>query len=314
MQEYTISSTITVQTHENIVACIGYFDGFHLGHQSLFNKTLSEAASTSQLSALISFEPDPWTVLKKQTHIQHLTTLKDRKQLAEAMGFDIYITLQFNEEMATMDPLRFIDKLKYSGIRTLICGFDFRFGHQGLGTIDTLKAAESDDFKVFVIEEKDYLHEKISTTRIKIALEQGQMELAQHLLGRTYGLKGIVVHGQQIGRKIGYPTANLKVDDEYILPKVGVYAGYVSLHGLMYTAMIGLGYNPTVKDDRIVSIEAHLFDFDQDIYDEEVDFLFVHYLRNELKFDGLEGLIEQLKIDELQCRELAKNPIHFSGL
>lgn len=314
MQEYILSSTIAVQTNEDIVACIGYFDGFHLGHQSLFNKTLSVAASQSRLSAIISFEPDPWTVLKKQEHITHLTTLEDRKELAKSMGFHRWITVQFDQAMATMDPQLFIEQLKYIGVKTLICGFDFRYGHQGSGSIETLKSAQTNDFNVIVVDEKDYQHEKISTTRIKQAIEQGQMELAQHLLGRTYRLKGTVVHGKQIGRKIGYPTANLKIDPEYILPKVGVYAGYVKLRDLYYSAMIGLGYNPTVKDDCIVSIEAHIFDFNQDIYDESVEFLFTHYLREELKFADLDGLIQQLKKDELACRALSKNPIIYTEL
>lgn len=314
MQELILSATIASPTKTPMVACIGYFDGFHLGHQGLFNRALSLARQNNRLSAIISFEPDPWTVLKPSAEIRHLTTLEDRKRLAEQMGFDVWVTIQFDQAVADMEPETFVKRLKLINIQTLVCGFDFTFGKKGSGTTNTLLGLADADFQVEIVEELDYQGEKISTTRIKQAIEEGQMELVSKLLGRIYALEGLVFRGKQIGRKIGYPTANLLVDPEYVLPKVGVYAGYVQLNGLYYTCMIGLGYNPTVKDDRVVSIEAHIFDFDQDIYDKKIQFLFKHYLRPELKFNGLEALTDQLKKDEEACREIFRNQTVFASL
>lgn len=300
-------------SHENLIindklaACIGYFDGFHLGHQSLFNKTLTIAKQKSLKSALISFDPDPWVVLHGVPNANHLTTINDRKVLAEKLGFDIWISIEFDKDMASLSPSEFINKLQSINIHELVCGFDFKFGSKGTGTIDTLLSAQSDNFHVHVISEYKVDNEKVSSTRIKIALKNGNMELVKQLLGRYYQLKGIVVGGKQIGRKIGYPTANLQVNSEYVLPKMGVYAGYVTIDSLRYQAMISIGLNPTVKDDRVVSIEAHIFDFDRDIYNKEVSFVYVQYLRPELKFNSLNGLILQLKEDEKECRKVLKD-------
>lgn len=293
--------------NDKLAACIGYFDGFHLGHQSLFNKTLTIAKQKSLKSALISFDPDPWVILHGVPNANHLTTIEDRKILAEKLGFDIWISIDFDKKMASLNPDEFINKLKSINIQELICGFDFKFGAKGTGTIETLKAAETENFNVHIITEYKVDNEKVSSTRIKIALKNGNMELVKQLLGRYYQLNGTVVSGKQIGRKIGYPTANLMVNSEYVLPKMGVYAGYVSIDSLRYQAMISIGLNPTVKDDRVVSIEAHIFDFDKDIYNRNVSFVYVQYLRPELKFNSLNGLIAQLKEDEKECRKVLKD-------
>lgn len=300
-------------SHENLVwddklaACIGYFDGFHLGHQSLFNKTLTIAKQKSIKSAIISFDPDPWVVLHGVPNSNHLTTIEDRKDLAEKLGFDVWISIEFDKKMAELDPAEFINKLKSIHIQELVCGFDFKFGTKGSGNIDTLLNAQNQDFNVHIISEYKVDNEKVSSTRIKIALKNGDMNLVKQLLGRYYQLNGMVVGGKQIGRKIGYPTANLQVDSEYVLPKMGVYAGYVTIDNLRYQAMISIGLNPTVKDDRVVSIEAHIFDFDRDIYSKDVSFVYVQYLRPELKFNSLNGLIAQLKEDEKECRKILKD-------
>lgn len=304
MESYVLSTQIQVPSHQPITACIGYFDGFHLGHQALFNRCLSLAKEHNHKSALISFEPDPWQILKPTENIHHLTSLDDRKQLAEAMGFDVWISIQFDEAMAHLDPQLFIDLLKRMNIRDLICGFDFRFGHLGHGSIEDLQNAETTTFHVTVLSAVEYDHHKISTTRIKEALLEGDMSCVEHCLGRSFSLKGTVVRGRQIGRKIGYPTANLQVSSEYIMPKVGVYSGFVKMEGLLYSAMIGLGYNPTVTEDNVISIEAHIFDFDRDIYDREVEFIFKRYVRGEIKFNTLDELMNKLKEDENECRRL----------
>lgn len=304
MEDYSVSTSIQVPSQKPLVACIGYFDGFHIGHQNLFNATLNKAREINAKSAIISFDPDPWTLLKPELSTQHISSLDDRKKLAEDMGFDVWMSLKFDTSMAQMAPSAFIEMVQKLNIVTLVCGYDFSFGHQGFGRVSDLLAAKNDHFDVIVVDAVKYLDEKISTSRIKEALSLGQVELVSKLLGRSYGLKGEVVGGRQIGRKIGYPTANLRISQEYVVPKLGVYSGFVQIGGVNYSSMIGLGYNPTVTDDRIVSIEAHIFDFNKDIYNQEVTFIFMHYVRGEIKFNSLEELIQQLKQDELDCRAL----------
>lgn len=304
MQDLVLSTHIHAPAQNAISACIGYFDGFHLGHQALFNRTLSLAKKHNQLSGIISFSPDPLIILNPKAHIKHLSKISDRRDLAEFYGFDLWITIEFNKDMAQMTPTDFIELLKKINIHNLVCGFDFNFGHKGSGSIQNLLQAQSNSFHVEVIDEVIQDGEKISTSRIKECILQGQVHEAERYLGRSYGLKGIVVKGRQIGRTIGYPTANLAIDEEYLVPKVGVYSGFVVIDGLHYSCMIGVGYNPTVTSDHIVSIEAHIFDYSHDIYDKEVTFLFKHYLRSEIKFSDLDGLIQQLKQDEIECRRL----------
>jgi len=306
MIELSIRHEDVLTFDQAMVACIGYFDGFHLGHQTLFNKTLVLAKEKGILSAMISFEPDPWTVLQKQLIVKHLTTIQDRRMMAEKMGFDVWIVIEFNETMASMSHVEFIERLRNVSIQDLVCGFDFKFGAKGKGDIPYLRQIESDAFHVHVCEEYQIQHEKVSTTRIKKALSEGRIELANQLLGRPFELHGVVIKGKQIGRKIGYPTANLSLHKEYFTPKYGVYVGYVQLDHLNYQAMISVGKNPTVKEDDFISVEGHILDFDRDIYDCSVRFQFLHYLRPEEKYSSLEGLIDQIKIDEKHTRAYFK--------
>lgn len=304
MKEYTITTKDEGIIDQKVIGCIGYFDGFHIGHQTLFNKTLTIARQKNLKSALITFDPDPWVILKGLHNIQHVTTLSDRRKLAEAKGFDIWITLQFDLSMARLSPNAFIELLHKNNIGHLVCGYDFRFGDKGTGDINTFKNQSL--ITTSIMEEFDYLDEKVSTTRIIEAIKTGNMILVKKLLGRPYKVSGIIVHGKRIGTQIGFPTANLKVDQEYVIPRIGVYAGYAAVDGIKYPAMISVGYNPTVKDDDSISIEAHLFDFASNLYGKEMDYYFIDFLRSEMKFSDLQGLITQLKIDDQNARKIVK--------
>jgi riboflavin kinase/FMN adenylyltransferase len=305
MEEYVVTSEINANIKEPVVACIGYFDGFHIGHQTLFNKTLALAKHKNLKSALITFDPDPWVVLKGLHNIQHVTTLRDRKQYAKEKGFDCWITLQFDANMAKQKPEEFMDLLKANHIAHLVCGYDFRFADKGSGDVAYLKEKQN-LIPVSILEEFDYLDQKVSTTRIIEAVKEGDMRLVHKLMGKPYKITGIIVHGKRIGTQIGFPTANLKVDQEYVVPKIGVYAGYVYVDGIKHASMISVGYNPTVKDDDSVSIEAHLFDYANNLYGRELEFTFMTYLRPEMKYTSLDGLIVQLKLDEIEARKVLK--------
>jgi len=301
IKEIKIELNTTFRFKDEIAACIGYFDGFHIGHQMLFKSTLSLAKASNLKSAIISFEPDPWVVIKNLSFVSHISTIEDRKYLAEHYGFDYWITLVFNHEMADASPQQFIQLLNGINIKHLICGYDFRFGKNGAGDIQTLKS--QNELKIQVIDEFDFNNEKVSTTRIIAALKAGEIELANTLLGRPYSIRGLIIHGKQLGQKIGYPTANLLANPEYIIPKIGVYAGRVNISGKLYNAMISIGINPTISNDNPMSIEAHIFDYYGNLYDMNLIFEFHYYLRDEMRFDNIQGLINQLKLDDLESRK-----------
>ncbi len=287
---------------EPYAACIGYFDGFHIGHMGLVDETLDIARRKGIKSAVITFDPDPWVVLKKISHPIHLTTMQDRMIIASQKGIDYWIAIQFDETLAHLPHEVFSDKLAATPLVALVSGFDFTYGDKGSGNVATLKQEAKGRFDVIEILPITYEGQKISTTRINQLIDEGKIADANRLLGRIYTLSGIVVGGRRIGRKMGFPTANLAVDSEYRIPRIGVYAGRVEVEGVWYDAMISVGSNPTVTQERSISIEANLFDFDRDIYDQTVKFEFHQYQRDEVKFSSLEELIATIREDEVACR------------
>jgi len=288
---------------EPFAACIGYFDGLHLGHLELINKTIQSAADRKILSAVITFDPDPWVVLKNIPNPQHLTTMQDRILLAEELGIDYWIAIHFDRQLADLTSNEFVDKILLKmPLKALICGFDFNYGKMGKGNITSMIKEADGAFDVIEIPEVTFENSKISSTRIFECLKTGDVELATKLLARPYLLKGVVVGGKQIGRKIGFPTANLQLDQEYAIPRIGVYAGKVSVDGTWYKAMISIGKNPTVSEDNELTIEANILDFDQILYGKTVQFAFLSYIRDEMKFSRFEYLIDQIRQDEKAVR------------
>lgn len=289
--------------HENVhidtmlTACIGYFDGLHLGHQKLIEEVcmLSERNATSP--ALITFEPDPWVILKHVTALPHLTTMKQRMQIGEKLGIKYWIILKFSEEMAALTYEQFHQEvLGKLHIHTLVCGFDFRYAVMGEGNIQTLQ--EQTICKISVISEVSSEHKKISSTRIEALIQEGKVEKAAQFMGRFYDMAGIVKSGNKVGGKHGFPTANLQLDDAYVIPHKGVYAGGVFVLGTWYQAIINIGNNPTYNYQEHVSIEAHLLDFHETIYGLPIIFRFCKFLRQEKKFRDIQELSLQLQQDE----------------
>ncbi len=288
---------------EPFAACIGYFDGLHLGHLELINKTIQIANDRNILSAVITFDPDPWVVLKNIPNPKHLTTMQDRINLAEEIGIDYWISIRFDRQLADLGSSEFVQKILLKmPLQALICGFDFNYGKMGKGNITSLIDEANGAFDVIEIPEVTYENLKISSTRIFECLKNGNVELAAKLLSRPYQLKGVVVGGKQIGRKIGFPTANLQLDEEYAIPRIGVYAGKVAVDGIWHKAMISIGKNPTVSENNEITIEANILDFDQILYGKTVQFSFLSYIRDEMKFSRFEELINQIRQDEKAVR------------
>lgn len=295
----TMSSQQLIKTP--VAACIGYFDGLHLGHMTLVEKTLEKAKELNAESALITFEPDPWVIIKQVQDVQHLTTMKQRQKLAEKAGIDHFIILDFTKEMSGLSETEFVNLLKRNlDVKAMICGFDFHYGYKGTGNATTLA---KHGFEVVCVDSINDDKGKISSTRICECIDEGQIEEANALLGYAYTIEGTVIHGNAKGTGIGFPTANIKTEHEHLIPKRGVYTGLVHLDEQSYPAMVNIGYNPTFNKRRALSMEVHLLDFHQNIYDKQVSVSFYHKLRDEKKFDSVDELIAQLKRDVASTRE-----------
>jgi riboflavin kinase/FMN adenylyltransferase len=287
---------------EPFAACIGYFDGFHVGHMALVNTTLEIARKKGVKSAVITFDPDPWVVIKHIENPIHLTTMNDRMEIAREKGIDYWIAITFDQHLAIQPHEVFTEVLAKTPLVSLISGFDFTYGFKGQGDTTTLKQESVGKFEVLEILPITDDGIKISTTRIGQLIDEGKIADANRILGRIYAISGIVVGGRHIGRKIGFPTANLSVDAEYRIPRIGVYAGRVEVEGIWHDAMISIGKNPTVTEEKSISVEAHLFDFDRDIYKMTVKFEFHQFIRDETKFASVEDLVATIREDEVACR------------
>lgn len=289
-----------VQSLEPFAGCIGYFDGMHIGHVHLIKETLHQAKKNNLKSACITFHPDPWCVLKNLHNVHHISSMDERIEIGREYKLDYWIILPFTTELSKMSTFAF-EKLLYDmNIKTCICGFDYSYGYKGKGNVHTLK--QQNNFDVIVVDEVTFKNEKISSTRIEKEILNGNMEEVFQLLGRPYSIQGWVVDGRKLGKTIGFPTANIKCKYRSILPKSGVYIGYINIEDNQYKCMINIGHNPTFNYQNNISIEVNIIDFNQDIYGKEITLSFHQRIRDEKKFNSKEALIEQLKIDAQKAK------------
>lgn len=304
MEKFVVDINHVPNIETRVAACIGYFDGIHLGHRQLIDETIKQAHSRGIKSAMITFHPDPWVVIKNIKKVEHLTTMKDRMDFVESLGIDVWIILNFTKELSECSPQLFLDNILCKlPIDALIFGYDFRFGHRGLGDGKFLKEEGKNCFEAIEINQISDDDKKISSTRISEAITTGDMETATRLLDRPYSISGIVVGGRHKGREIGFPTANLDYPQEYILPKIGVYIGEAEVPQGRFKAMINIGHNPTFNTRNEVSIEAYLLDFNDILYGHKITLFFLHRIRDEMKFASVQILIEQMLHDYQTTRE-----------
>lgn len=280
------------------VVTIGVFDGVHKGHQYLIRQLVEEAHAEDKLAVVLTFYPHPDIVLRGLEGRYYLTTPDERAQLLLDLGVDYVVTHPFNEKIRQVRAADFVDQLKqYLKISQLWVGSDFALGYKREGNVAFL--TEQGKEKDFVVREVDLLgtdHITISSTLIRDAVQRGNMEQVREWLGRGYALSGEVVHGKKLGRTIGFPTANVDVPDEKIMPANGVYAGWAYLGDERFMAMTNVGISPTFEY-KGVTVEAYLLDFDRDIYGKTLNVTFEKYLRPEAKFDSLDALIVQIHQD-----------------
>lgn len=288
---------------------IGVYDGVHIGHQQLIQQLVAEAHQTDRSAVVVTFFPHPDVVLRRISGPYYLTTPEERAQRLTDLGVDVVVTLPFNAAMRRMRASRFVSQLLTRlKMRALWVGKDFALGYQREGNVDFLtRSGKKYGFTVQPIDLITHAADGsvISSTAIREKLLAGQVETAREWLGHSYSVSGKVIHGDQRGRAIGFPTANLEIWDQLVIPANGVYAGYATVRGHRYSAVTNVGTRPTF-DGNSVRVEPHLLDFDADIYGQELVLTFEKHLRTEQKFDGIEALQSQLVKDVRATRaELA---------
>ena len=283
------------------VATTGTFDGVHLGHKKILGQLVQMAHKVGGESVLLTFSPHPRLVLQPDTELKLLTSLEEKIGLLEQTGLDHVIIHPFTKEFSRTPSLEFVREILVNqiGVKQLVIGYDHHFGRNREGSFDHLKEfGPIYGFDVEEIPALDIDEVNISSTKIRSALTEGDVELAATYLGHPYIIGGEVIKGDQIGRTIGFPTANLNINFQHkLIPADGVYAGYVRLNGEHHKAMANIGRRPTVGSTKR-SVEIHLLDFEGDLYGQHLHFAVGHRLRDVMNFNGLDALKSQLAIDK----------------
>ena len=305
-----------IQNYSSItksILTIGTFDGVHVGHQKILKNLIRTANNEGKKSVLLTFFPHPRMVLQKENKILLLNTIKEKSSLLEKMGLDYLIIHPFSREFSRLTALDFVRDILVNKLNTsrLIIGYDHHFGKNREGNIHQLKEYSLlYDFKVEEIPAQDIDDVSVSSTKIRTALKDGNLKTANNYLGYHYMLNGTVVSGKKLGGTIGFPTANLEIKEPYkLIPKTGVYIIKTHINTVLYTGIMNIGFNPTVLGKH-QTIEAHLFDFNEDLYGKEIMIEFIYFLREEHKFESVKELVVQLNIDkENAISYLSNNPL-----
>lgn len=278
--------------------CLGYFDGIHVGHQELINKTVSEAKKYNLVPTFFTFDPDPNFVLGFKKKNEMIMPLSERFKVVKDLGIEDIVVVNFDESVKNMSPQEFIDYLLNElNVKNITAGFDFSFGKFGKGKVDDLLKLEP-QIKVNVINELKINNKKVSSSTIIEDIKNGDVENLEQTLGRKYSIKGKVIRGLGNGKKFSFPTLNIELNDEYVEPKHGVYAVNVKYLDKKYLGMANIGVHPSISKLDHAILEVNLFNFNEDIYDEVIEVEFLYFLREEVKFSSIDELINQLKKDK----------------
>jgi riboflavin kinase/FMN adenylyltransferase len=297
---------------ERSVVTIGAYDGVHLGHRAVIGQVIATAADWSARSAVVTFDRHPASVVRPDSAPPLLTNFQQKLELLEATGVDAAVVVRFDETQAAEEPADFVHRVlvRALGVHRVVVGADFHFGKDRRGDVALLREiGQGEGFDVAPLEllpRADGVSEPISSTAIRRAVRAGEVERAAAMLGRQFEVRGTVVGGEQRGRTIGFPTANVEVPAVICRPADGVYAGwFISADGSRHACVMNLGRRPTFHERSENSLlEAHLFDFDGDLYGEAVTVQFSHFLRSEQRFDGVDALVAQVQADAARARQL----------
>lgn len=299
---------------KNVVLTIGTFDGVHLGHQEIIAFLKESADKVAGETVLFTFHPHPRMVLHPNDHgMQLIQSIEERMKKLEAFGIDHLILFPFSVEFSRLSPTEFVRDILVNkiNVHTMTIEYNHHFGRNREGNLELLKElGAAYDFAVQEIPAFQDEDVKISSTKIRNAILEGEVSKANRFLGEPFFFEGTVVKGEQLGTKIGYPTANIRTKGEnQIIPKQGVYAVQAIINGTAYGGMMNIGTRPTVSESNETKIEVNLFDFDQSIYDETIMIKVLNWVRSEKTFESLEGLKEQLKNDKTACLHILGHSI-----
>lgn len=292
------------------IVTIGTFDGVHLGHAAILKKLTQNTQNETFESTVLTFFPHPRMVLQGKSDLKLLNTINEKIELLEKIGIDNLIIHPFDEKFAELNAEAFVSTILVDHLRVqkIIIGYDHRFGKNRTANIDDLISFGAQyGFEVEQISAQEIDEISISSTKIRTALEEGDIQLANEYLGYSYFLSGTVVKGKQLGRTIGFPTANISLEEDYkLVPQNGVYIVQAEIDGKTIYGMMNIGFNPTVQGKQ-KTIEVHLFDFDTDIYNRKIQVAILQRIRSEKKFESIELLTKQLEEDRNFSRNYLQN-------
>ena len=292
----------------NAVVTTGIFDGVHVGHKTIINRLKRIAQKHNGESVLITFHPHPRLVLQKNKELKLLSTIDERINLLQGIGVDHLIIIPFDEQFSKLSSTQFVEDIlvKKVGTKRLVIGYDHHFGRNREGSFKhLLEFGSKYGFEVEEIPALEVDKVNVSSTIIREALLNGQVKKASEFLEHAYTLKGRVVEGDQIGRSIGFPTANIKIEEDYkLIPKGGVYAVNVVYSNIFYKGMLNIGRRPTISSNNELTIEVNIFDFNKSIYGDELKLEIIQHVRNEIHFTDINGLKAQLEQDLNDCKKI----------
>lgn len=312
----TIRHTKDFRIEKPTIVTIGTFDGVHLGHQKIL-KRLEQLKNTYDLNTVVlTFEPHPRKILfPEQSDLKLITLIDEKLDLLEKYGVDVTVVYPFDKSFSNIESKEYIEGilLKSMKVKYLVIGYDHKFGKNRSGDIETLKQfSNQHGYEVEEINAMDIDKISISSSKIRHALENGNIELANEYLGHYFFLNANVIPGKKLGRTIGYPTANLKAaSKDKLIPKIGVYFIEAVISNVCYYGMMNIGYNPTTDSDNKIKLEVHIFKFSEDIYGKPIRINFLKYLRDEKKFNTLDELTEELHADKKKCMLLIDELKHI---
>ena len=289
------------------IVTIGTFDGVHIGHRKIITDMVAKGKKENLLPILLTFFPHPRMVLQKDSNIKMIDTINEKKKIFKKLGVEILIIQPFTKDFSRMSAIKFTRDILVNSLKVskLMIGYDHRFGRNREATVKTLKSFGLDyNFKVDEIPAQDIESISVSSTKVRKAIRSGDFKLVNKFLSRPFNLSGKIIKGDELGRKIGYPTANLKIFEKYKLkPQNGVYLTRTRLKKQTYFGMMNIGIRPTISAKNN-QIETHLFDFNGNLYGHEMTLEILEKIREEKKFKSIEKLKIQLDIDKKHCQKL----------
>lgn len=295
--------------YEKTCITIGNFDGVHLGHQAIISQMVKQANSQGNPLIVITFFPNPYDFFNPKIKSFYLSTPKEKETLLLGLGVGHVLTFQFDRAFANLTPKEFLSELKAKlALETLVVGEDFALGKNRQGTIPVIREIGKElSFQLKVLPSVSLGNMEISSTKVRKCLDDGDVACAAKLLGRYYGILGIVTHGSDRGSRIGLPTANIIHWPKKKLPAIGVYATHVNLREKRYKGITNVGIRPTFEEQTLPNVETHIFDFDDDIYGEEMRLEFIEKIRDEKKFSGVEAFLAQIEKDKAAAKRIFKD-------